>query len=345
MNSHKLLLALLLMAPLAAGCGDDTGQDAAPRTDSTEVTQGTTPLPSEPLQVKVGIIPIAEVAPIYVGIEKGYFESEGLKLDLVRMAGGANILPAVSRGELHVGFTNLVSLALFRTRREGGGELAALVGGTYETSENLNHALIVPAGADTSPGAIARARIAVNTRNNVEELMLRRWLRGSGAAADNLELQAIPFPAMEAALRRGNVGAVSIVEPFITNLTSQGFRVASRQYLASPGDTVIVATYAASAAWMRDNADVAARFRRAFTRATEFLNDPIHETEVRSIIARHTSTDAEVATRMGLPLMLDCVKPSSLDALLGEMRDGAMLDRPLTADSLLAEGTPRCGGR
>ena len=90
---------------------------------------------------------------------------------------------------------------------------------------------------------------------------------------------------------------------------------------------------------------MAARFQRAFTRATEFLNDPIHETEVRSIIARHTSTDAEVATRMGLPLMLDCVNPRALDTLLGEMRDGGMLDRPLTADSLLAAGTPRCGER
>ncbi len=39
-------------------------------------------------KVKIGYIPIADCAQLYVAIEKGFFEQEGLEIELLGLAGG-----------------------------------------------------------------------------------------------------------------------------------------------------------------------------------------------------------------------------------------------------------------
>ncbi|GLY33474.1 hypothetical protein Kisp02_68390 [Kineosporia sp. NBRC 101731] len=43
--------------------------------------------------VKVGLVPILDVAPVYLGVEQGFFEKQGLKLELQTAQGGAAIVP------------------------------------------------------------------------------------------------------------------------------------------------------------------------------------------------------------------------------------------------------------
>ena len=49
--------------------------------------------------VKVGLIPIVDVAPLYLGQKKGFYEKQGLKLSLTLASGGAAIVPAVASGQ------------------------------------------------------------------------------------------------------------------------------------------------------------------------------------------------------------------------------------------------------
>ena len=91
-------MLVLLSALVGASCGggDDDGGGG----------QG------EMTSVRVGVIPITPVAPVYLGVEQGCFEREGLRVEPVPARGGAAIVPAVQSGDQQFGFSNSVSLMI-----------------------------------------------------------------------------------------------------------------------------------------------------------------------------------------------------------------------------------------
>nr|BFF16493.1 hypothetical protein GCM10025730_00140 [Promicromonospora thailandica]BFF22007.1 hypothetical protein GCM10025730_55280 [Promicromonospora thailandica] len=88
------LIATAVAAVLAlASCATESG--AAPESSSSA---------TGPLQaVTVGVIPIVDVAPIYLGVQEGIFERQGLDVTLQLADGGAAIVPAVAKGSTSSG--------------------------------------------------------------------------------------------------------------------------------------------------------------------------------------------------------------------------------------------------
>ncbi|QDC26821.1 hypothetical protein FE374_17590 [Georgenia yuyongxinii] len=73
-------------------------------------------------------MPIIDVAPVYVGLDQGFFEEEGLELELSTGQGGAAIVPGVVSGSTDFGFGNNHSLMIaassglpLRVVASGGG--------------------------------------------------------------------------------------------------------------------------------------------------------------------------------------------------------------------------------
>src|SRR5690348_16128744 len=92
----SVLAGATLVASLAA-CG---GSGSSPSAGSS----------SAPDKVKVGVIPIVDVAPIYLGKSQGIFAKHGIDLTMEQAQGGAAIVPAVVSGQYQFGFSNIVSL-------------------------------------------------------------------------------------------------------------------------------------------------------------------------------------------------------------------------------------------
>src|SRR5918992_1604327 len=113
----SLVAAALLL--VAAGCG--TSDDEPPA-----AAGGTT-------QVKVGVIPILDVAPIYLGKEKGFFSNRGIELTMETGQGGAAIVPGVVSGQFQFGFSNVTSLLIARSR---GLPLKVVANGVASTSKD-----------------------------------------------------------------------------------------------------------------------------------------------------------------------------------------------------------------
>ena len=55
-------------------------------------------------EITVGVIPIADVAPAYLGIDKGFFRDQGLDVKLQPIEGGAAVIPAVAQGDVQFAF-------------------------------------------------------------------------------------------------------------------------------------------------------------------------------------------------------------------------------------------------
>jgi NitT/TauT family transport system substrate-binding protein len=204
-------VAAALTMMLGACGGDDGGGGAQPSAE-------------ERVKVAVGVIPIADVAPLYLGIERGFFEDEGLDVEFQPVQGGAAAVPAVLANELQFAFGNSISLLQaqardieFRIVTEG------VQGG--ESDEDSTNGIMVAKGSDISePNDLAGKTVAVNTLNGLGEVTVKASLEGNGVDVSGIKFLEIPFPEMTPALERGAVDAAWHTEPFISQLLAAGGR-------------------------------------------------------------------------------------------------------------------------
>jgi len=279
-------------------------------------------------KIKVGYIPIAECAHIYVAISKKYFEEQNLEVDLQPMKGGAAILPAVQNGDLDIGFTNVASLVLLNSKLppRAPNSFVSLVGASYERPGSCNHALLTKRDSHLTVQDLARPKtqIALNTTRNIEELMLRRYLEKNKVQATQLNIVPLAFPEMLPALQRGTVQVASVVEPFIEPALRTGkYSVLARQYLDVSPETV-VATYATTRAWIARNDGRASSFIRAFEKANQFITtDPA---ETRQVIGSFTRIRPEDLAVMGMPAFEVRVAPKALEELIRQMHRFEFID-------------------
>lgn len=120
----KRLFTLLLAASLTAlalpGCTKETSQETTADTATSESTEttgtdtaedtddsGSTAGTAEKEMINVRLNEVAHsifYAPMYAAIEEGYFEEEGISLDLTCGFGADKVMTAVLSGEADVGF-------------------------------------------------------------------------------------------------------------------------------------------------------------------------------------------------------------------------------------------------
>src|SRR5699024_685510 len=85
--------------------------------------------------VEVGVIPISDVAPIYLGQQEGIFEDYGLNVTLTQERGGDTIIPAVESRELDFGYSNVTSLVI---AHDEGAPVASVATGAQTTGSSDN---------------------------------------------------------------------------------------------------------------------------------------------------------------------------------------------------------------
>jgi NitT/TauT family transport system substrate-binding protein len=293
----RRLAALLVGATLVisvAACADDT-----PTPPST---------PGAPDEVKVGVIPIVDVAPIYLGKEKGFFTEENISLTLEAGQGGAAILPGVLSGDFQFGFSNSPSVLVANTN--AGGQLKIVAPGN-STSGNPNNdfsGLVVKDPALT-PKDLAGKKVATNTLKNIVEFSIRGLVQADGG--DPLAVQPVEmaFPDMIAALDNDQVDAIFVVEPFLSAAKAKGWTVIGSFATLNPAQTV--ALYVTSTALIAENPDLVTRFTRALKKSLEYANS--HPDEVRAIMGSYTQITEEVRANLTLPTWPSEVNMDSLN--------------------------------
>jgi len=282
--------------------------------------------------VRVGVIPIADVAPLYLGREQGFFEDEGLEVETEPAAGGAAIAQAVAGGDLEFGFSNTISLLIAASQGLPVQIVAqGVLGGTDERRAWAN--LVVGRDSDIATVADLEGRtIGVNTLNNICEVTIKASLEGQGVEVATLRFTELPFAAMDAALREGRVAAACAVEPFLSAAVAGGARPLDAFYVRTAPD-LTVATYFTSTAYAGESPDVVARFTRAMNRSLDYART--HPGEVREILPDYTEITPEVARRIELPTWrADLNRPTI--ALLARLAEKyGLIDRQPDLDALI----------
>ena len=210
------VLAATTLALAACGGGDDEASGGSAGSGGE----------GEVRQVTAGLLPVAVTGALQGGIEQGFFEERNIEVTIETGQGGAALLPAVASGEMEFATSNPVSLLQAR----GEGLDVRVVGhwtSTHAEGEDVNGVVAHRDSGVTDAAGLAGKRIAVNTLNGMGQLTIDEAVRAGGGDPSGIQYVELPFPDMPAALEAGNVDAVWVPEPFLSQLITGGHPVAS----------------------------------------------------------------------------------------------------------------------
>ncbi|KUO05773.1 ABC transporter substrate-binding protein [Streptomyces caeruleatus] len=317
--SAGLTAGVLLLVATACGSSDDGSSD----TDAS--SGGVT-------TVKVGLIPIVDVAPLYLGQKQGFFEKRGLKLEFTTAQGGAAIVPGVASGQFQFGFSNVTSLMVAQSNGVPVKAVANGIASTGVAGKDFG-ALMVKKGSELkSAKQLEGKKVAINTLKNINETAVRESVRKAGGDPDEVDFVELAFDQMPAALDQGQIDAAMVVEPATATIRSQGgVEIASPLVDVAPNLTV--AMYFASTQYAQQNPEVVKKFQDATAESLAYAD--AHPDEARQIITTYTKIPADVLAKVTLPKWPAEANRSSIEALmkLGET-DGLFKKTP-DLDALL----------
>jgi NitT/TauT family transport system substrate-binding protein len=287
---HRLLRCAALVVAvgmLATGCGGDSEESGGGGGES-----------AKPVTLKIGLIPIADVAPVFLGQKKGFFEEQDIKLDPQFAAGGAAITPAVVSGDFDIGFSNTVSLLIAGSKNLPVQIIAPGVFGDSSDEKVWEDLLVKKDGPIKSAKDLEGKTIAVNTLNNICGVTINASLEKEGVDVDKLKYTEIPFPEMVPALQKGRVDGACVVEPFVSQGKATGMKGIDPFYFNTAPD-LTVAAYFASKEYIAKNKDVVDRFTTAMKKSLDYAQ--AHPDEVRGVLTEYTEIPAEAAQKINLP--------------------------------------------
>ena len=276
---RRFIAGMTLLALVAAGAGCGSSADSGSASTDGGVDK-----------VKVGVIPIVDVAPIYLGQKQGFFASRKIELTMESGQGGAAIVPGVVSGQFQFGFSNITSLLIAQTK---------------------NVPIKVVANGVASTG-VAGKKVAVNTLKNIGDTVVRESVRKAGGDPSTITFVEMPFANMPAALDGGQVDAAFVVEPIMSTVTGAGGRVVAWCY-ADPAPNLTVAAYFASTKLIADKPDLVKRFTEAMKESLAYADT--HPDEVRAILGSYTKIDPTVREALTLPKWPTEINRSSVETL------------------------------
>src|SRR3954463_216086 len=156
---------------------------------------------SGPQTVKVAVLPVADVAPIYLGMQKGFFKNEGLTLKPQIMQGGAEVTAAVVSRSIDVGFSSVEPLMIAKSKKLPVKILTQGVQAAPSTAEAWDSLLVAKNSAIRSPKDLEGKTIGVNAVKNMNELCVRAVLSRAGVDVSKVKFIEVPFPEMPATLK------------------------------------------------------------------------------------------------------------------------------------------------
>jgi NitT/TauT family transport system substrate-binding protein len=179
-----------------------------------------------PAKIKVGVLKLTSSAPVFVGVEKGFFKDAGIEPELVFFQAAAPIATALAAGQLDVGATGLTA-ALYNIVL-GGEQLWIVADKGREWPGYPLVAIVVQKelwdGGLRSIADLKGKRIGVTQLGSTFHYHIGNILEKNGLKLADVKI--VPLQAMPAtveALKGKQVDAILVPQPFPGATEALGF--------------------------------------------------------------------------------------------------------------------------
>jgi NitT/TauT family transport system substrate-binding protein len=300
-KSASILLSAALALSLAlVGCGKSEGDQAA----SPQTGQA-----SEAVKVDIGMLKLTSSAPLFIGIEKGFFKEENIDAQAKWFEAAQPIAVATAAGSVDVGATGIT--ASLYNMVAGGQKLLIVADKGREQKGYSSSALLFPSDSPLkSIEELKGKKIGITQTGSTYHYMAGRLLEKHGLGLSDVQL--VPLNSIKGlmeALKSKQVDAILLNEPNISTVVQEGYG----KVIAQVGDEM---DYQTSGIFfspkLAENKDAAERFLKAYAKATRYYYDAVltkqdgkivpgaNYDEVVGIIAKYTDQEPDMIKK-GLP--------------------------------------------
>ena len=286
-----VLAAASVLGLSACGSGSPSSTGGGTATGGASGDSGLT-------KVSVGVIPIVDCAPIYLGDKQGFFKDEGLQLDIQTATGGAAIVPGIVSGSFDFAFSNLISVMVAKDK---GLNLKFVANGASTTGEIGKDigGVVVPAGSSIqSAKDLAGKTVSVNNLSNIGDTTIKSVIEKDGGDPSSVKFVEVAFPDAPAALANKQVEAAWILEPFLSKAVAEGGKVVSWNFVEMHPE-LDIAGYFTKAETIQGKAELTQKFTRAMNKSLEYAQ--ANPQEVRDIVGSYTKIDDAARAAIVLP--------------------------------------------
>ena len=247
----------------------------------------------EMTKLRIGYIPIGIYSYFWRARDAGYFKDEKIEVELIPMAGGGQIIPALQSGALQFGISDALGVL---NARNGGIPVTYVSFNFAQASDDPVHAVLTMDPAVKTAADLKGKSVATNLSFNTDWTMMREWLRKKNVDIKTVTFREVPFPDMLAAMRNKTVTAVGATEPFVTLGKEQGASVLG-YYFTDVKSPNVLSGIVAMLPYVEKNKDVVRRFcAQSIAPSTTSRIRTI----VRKTIAANTKIPPAVIDKMGL---------------------------------------------
>lgn len=227
--------------------------------------------------------------PVYVAQEKGFFKDAGINVEIVdTVAGGATAVQMVSSGDVQGAL--LSTMAIINARSNGLPVIGvADIQSAFQDSP-LEEFFVRKDSGISSTVDLKGKKIAINLVKSSFHYTWLMELENAGLSDDDVSFVNLPFDQQKAALERGDVDAIGLMQPY----TKSARESDDLQLLFDAVDVFGERQFCEiflNSVWAADNPDKAEKFVTGIVQAAAWIEQ--NQSEAKEIISKYTGIDAK----------------------------------------------------
>ncbi|CRK61276.1 putative extracellular solute-binding protein [Alloactinosynnema sp. L-07] len=325
--------AAIAVALLASSCsllGGDEGSNSAGGSGTGGV---------EKAKIKVGVLPVVDVAPFYRAIEQGYFKEQGLDVEAVVMASGPASINGVINGDVDIAFASYPAPLLAQSKKVAEFKIVA-----DALSAKPGHLVVVaPKGSTkfTKPSDAPGKKIAITARNSFTDLAPMSVMKNQGVDYSQVQWVEMPFPDMMGALERGDVDGAVMVEPWVTNSMKKLGAVPVFDGASGPTAEIPMSGYVAiggNGKFATTSPNTIAAFQRALAKAHSEAAD---RSKMEPMFVKYAKIDQQTAQLVTISTYSTSLEPNRIQRVANLMEEFGVIKGHLDVKTMIPNGAAK----
>ena len=230
---------------------------------------------------------ITGVGGLLNAIDNGYFDEEGLEVELVQFTSGATELAAMASGQINLGYLG-VGAHVFAPQ----GQCAILA---LDSTDMSGEILVRAADGITSMNDLAGKNVAISA-GTTSELVLSMALKLNGMQKSDVNMINMDAAGKVTAFMSGQIDAISIEAPYTDQIRKD---MGEENVITLSGsadflpDAVFTNSWVTTNAYLEKNEETVVKFLRAWLRGTEDRYNNMEESVQK--VADYINTDYDTA--------------------------------------------------
>jgi NitT/TauT family transport system substrate-binding protein len=324
-----LALALALFAALS-GCGLLGGSEDEPSSNDTAVSAGGL----ERTKIKISVMPTIDLAPFHLALKNNYFKQEGLDVEWSNAQSGGASVARLTSGEVDIAYSSWTPF--FVAKSKGAADIK-LVADASSAGPGSTMVVAMPTSSVKSVRDMQDKRVAVTAQNTISDLMIKSVLKTNGIDHTTIKWAEIPFPQTAERLKKGDVDAAFVTEPFLTGAQKSVGAVPVFDTAQGPTANMPTAGFGSTAKFVKENPKTLAAFQRVMQKATDEAKD---RGKIEPLIQDFAKVDADTAKLATLLTFSSTLDASRIQRVPDLMLEFGVIPEKIDVNDMIVKSEP-----